>query len=213
MNIENLTLETDSKAKYSRESKKSRKIEQINDAAAKVFIRDGYAEFSARKVAKEMSISLSNLQYYCGDTDNLCLQMIKSKLEWYVIRFAQIYTDESLTPLERLALAIRENFTATMDNYTGRLFFQIGALATQDEQIKQIMIDQYDHFLSGMTFLVQKINPELDAKTTQTYSGLIATMIEGNFFYQWQPTITPEIRENMINTSIELWSKLLTRSS
>lgn len=210
MSTDNSIMEVEQQAKYGRTQKRSRKVEQINEAAAIVFIRDGYAEFSARKVAKELGVTLSNLQHYCGNTENLCLEMIKSKLERYVIRFKEIYLDETMTPLDRFALAIRENVTATMDHYTGRLFFQMGALATQDERIKQVMTDQYENFLSGMKYLVKEINPSLSTKSIQTYSALIATMIEGNFFYQWQPSITPEMRNEMIEASIEIWSKLLT---
>ena len=35
---------------YSRAGKRLKKIEEINDAAAVIFVRDGYAQFSARKV-------------------------------------------------------------------------------------------------------------------------------------------------------------------
>ncbi|MFQ6555923.1 TetR/AcrR family transcriptional regulator [Pseudomonas sp. Lb2C1-1] len=199
--------------KYSRAEKRSRKLDEINDAAAAIFLRDGYAEFSARKVAKEVGISLSNLQHYCGNTENLYIKMIKSKLERYVIRFEEIYLNDSISPLERFELAIRENMLATMDDMTSRLFFQIGALATQDDQTRKIMIDQYDHFLSGMKYLVALINPLLSAQEVQTYSGLIATMIEGNFFYQWQPSMTPQVRADMIKTAVNLWCQILTGKS
>lgn len=208
--MNSMTNEMNKPVKYSRAEKRSRKLDEINDAAAAIFLRDGYAEFSARKVAKEVGISLSNLQHYCGNTEKLYIEMIKSKLEWYVIRFEEIYLNDSIPPLERFESAIRENMLATMDDMTGRLFFQIGALATQDDQTKKIMIDQYDHFLSGMKYLVTLINPLLSEEKVQTYSGLIATMIEGNFFYQWQPSMTPEVRTNMIDTAVDLWCQILT---
>ena len=208
--MNSITNEMNKPVKYSRAEKRSRKLDEINDAAAAIFLRDGYAEFSARKVAKEVGISLSNLQHYCGNTEKLYIEMIKSKLEWYVIRFEEIYLNDTIPPLERFELAIRENMLATMDDMTGRLFFQIGALATQDDQTKKIMIDQYDHFLSGMKYLITLINPLLSEEKVQTYSGLIATMIEGNFFYQWQPSMTPEVRNDMINTSVDLWCQILT---
>lgn len=204
------TDETTKPGKFSRAEKRSRKLEEINDAAAAVFLRDGYAEFSARKVAKEVGISLSNLQHYCGNTDNLCLEMIKHKLSGYVSRFEDIYLDESMRPIERFEVAIRENMMATMDDMTGRLFFQIGALAALDGQIKQIWIDQYDHFISGMKYLVALVNPRLNDKHVQIYSGLIATMIEGNFFYQWQPSMPAEVRAEMTDSAVQLWSNILT---
>lgn len=201
--------ETAKPVKFSRAEKRSRKLEEINDTAAAIFLRDGYAEFSARKVAKEIGISLSNLQHYCGSTDNLCREMIKYKLGEYVERFEEIYLDESMHPIERLELAIRENMMATMDDMTGRLFFQIGALAVLDDQIKQIWVDQYNHFITGMRYLVSLVNPHLSEQQVQTYSGLIATMIEGNFFYQWQPSMPPKVRAEMTNSAVQLWCNIL----
>ncbi|MFL1526263.1 TetR/AcrR family transcriptional regulator [Pseudomonas sp. O230] len=196
--------------RYGREEKRSRKIEEINNAAAAVFIRDGYAEFSARKVAKEMGISLSNLQHYCGNTDNLCVQMVKDKLEYYIHRFEEVYRDKSLLPIERLAVAIRENVIATYDPYATRLFFQMAALATQDDRIKEVMVNQYEQFLSGLRSLVAEINPLLTHDQVATYSGLIATQIEGNFFYQWQPSFTPALREQMLEEFIVIWQRMLS---
>lgn len=207
--MNSVTDETTKPAKFSRAEKRSRKLEEINDAAAEVFLRDGYADFSARKVAKEVGISLSNLQHYCGNTDNLCLEMIKYKLGGYVTRFEKIYLDESMSPAERLELAIRENMMATMDDMTGRLFFQIGALAVLDKQIQQIWIDQYDHFISGMRYLVSLVNPKLSEQQILTYSGLIASMIEGNFFYQRQPSMSSSVREDMLNSAVQLWRSIL----
>ncbi len=197
--------------KFGRSQKRSRMIEAINDAAAEVFMRDGYADFSARKVAKELGISLSNLQHYCGNTDDLCFQMIKSKLEYYTARSQDTYACTTMTPMDKFALVMRENISATYSDFTARLFFQMGALATQDERIREVMIDQYEIFLDLLKNLIRQINPNLGSASVQTYSGLIATMIEGNFFYQWQPSITLSAREDMINGAIKIWSEILER--
>lgn len=200
---------SDSHVRYGRVDKRARKIEEINETAAEIFIRDGYFEFSARKVAKEIGISLSNLQHYCGNTENLRLQMIKAKLEHYVIRFNEICNNTNITPIDRLDLAIRENVAATLYPYTGSLFFQMAALATQDASIKEVMIEQYEHFLAGLRKLIEDINSDLNPEQVSTYSGLIAAQIEGNFFYQWQPSLTLDIRERMIDTAVVFWRALL----
>lgn len=196
-------------SKFGRAEKRLRMIESINDAAADVFIRDGYADFSARKVAKELGISLSNLQHYCGNTDDLCFQMIKAKLEYYVILFRETYTNPELTPEEKLKITIRDNIHATYDDITGKLFLQIGALATRNERIKEVMVEQYDFFLEGLRIVISEINPLLDQSRVLNYSALIATMIEGNFFYQWQGSMSAIPREEMINTAIKLWINIL----
>jgi AcrR family transcriptional regulator len=198
---------------YSRAGKRLKKIEEINDAAAVIFVRDGYAQFSARKVAKELGISLNNLQHYCGNTENLCRQMIKAKLGHFVKAVNHLVENASAeTPMERLAVAIRENSSATFDTETGKFFFQMGALASHDESIKDLMVSQYNHFLTGFCQLITEINPQLPADKVRTYAALIATQIEGVFFYQDQLSPTSGLREQMVETAISFWTATLMRS-
>ncbi|WP_047601951.1 TetR/AcrR family transcriptional regulator [Pseudomonas sp. RIT288] len=198
---------------YSRAGKRLKKIEEINDAAAVIFVRDGYAQFSARKVAKELGISLNNLQHYCGNTENLCRQMIKAKLGHFVEAVNHLVENAcAATPIERLAVAIRENSSATFDTETGKFFFQMGALASHDESVKDLMVSQYNQFLTGFCQLITEINPALPADKVRTYAALIATQIEGNFFYQDQLSPTSGLREQMVETAISFWTATLTRS-
>ncbi|MNC14302.1 transcriptional regulator BetI [compost metagenome] len=195
---------------YSRAGKRLKKIEEINDAAAVIFVRDGYAQFSARKVAKELGISLNNLQHYCGNTENLCRQMIKAKLDYFVEAVNLLVENASAeTPIERLAVAIRENSSATFDGETGKFFFQMGALASHDESIKELMVSQYNQFLTGFCQLITEINPQLPADRVRTYAALIATQIEGVFFYQDQLSPTSGLREQMVETAIAFWTATL----
>ncbi|MFJ2682785.1 TetR/AcrR family transcriptional regulator [Pseudomonas sp. NPDC087342] len=195
---------------YSRAGKRLKKIEDINDAAAMVFVRDGYAQFSARKVAKELGISLNNLQHYCGNTENLCRQMIAAKLGHYVESVNQLVEQaRAETPIEKLAVAIRENSAATLDSATGKFFFQMGALASHDASIKALMVEQYDQFLMGFCRLITEISPQLPNDQVRTYAALIATQIDGIFFYQDQLNPTSGVREQMVETAIALWTTIL----
>lgn len=197
-------------SRYSRAGKRQKKIEEINEAAAVVFARDGYAQFSARKVAKALGISLNNLQHYCGNTENLCRQMIEAKLGHFVDAVNRLVENASAeSPVERLAVAIRENSSATFDTATGQFFFQMGALASHDESIKALMVRQYDRFFAGFCQLILDINPQLPAETVRIYAGLIATQIDGNFFYQDQLSATSGIRQRMVETTIAFWSATL----
>lgn len=195
---------------FSRAGKRLKKINEINQAATTVFVRDGYAQFSARKVAKELGMSLNNLQYYCGNTDNLCLQMIKARLGHFVQRVSQLVHDvDAQTPFERLSAAIRENSSATLDPDTAGFFFQMGAMASHNALIKQVMVSQYQEFLEGFCQLVADVDPLLPADQVRTYAALIATQIEGNFFYLDQLNEHVGAGEQMIETTIAFWRTTL----
>ncbi|WP_448651379.1 TetR/AcrR family transcriptional regulator [Pseudomonas fluorescens] len=210
MQAEEVEVKAGDASPYSRAGKRLKKIEEINDAAALVFVRDGYAQFSARKVAKALGISLNNLQHYCGNTENLCRQMIAAKLSHYVESVNQLVEHaRAETPIERLAVAIRENCAATLDVDTGKFFFQMGALASHDVSIKSLMVEQYDQFLLGFCRLITEINPQLPEDQVRTYAALIATQIDGIFFYQDQLDPASGVREHMVETAIALWTTVL----
>lgn len=195
---------------YSRAGKRRKRMDEINEAAAVVFVRDGYAQFSARKVAKELGISLNNLQHYCGSTENLCLQMIKARLEFFVQRVDLLVENASaVTPMDRLAVAIRENSAATFDEDTARFFFQMSALASHDPAIKALLVNQYDRFLEGFCRIISEINPDLPASQVLAYGALIATQIDGNFFYQNQLKSAAGLQEQMVEATIGFWSMTL----
>lgn len=195
---------------FSRAGKRLKKINEINQAATSVFIRDGYAQFSARKVAKELGMSLNNLQYYCGNTDNLCLQMIKARLGHFVERVSQLVQNvDAHSPFERLAAAIRENSSATLHPDTASFFFQMGAMASHDPSIRQVMVSQYQEFLEGFCQLVAEVDPLLPSDRVRTYAALIATQIEGNFFYLYQLNEHAGAGAQMIETTIAFWRTTL----
>ncbi|MNT60533.1 hypothetical protein D3C72_1981190 [compost metagenome] len=85
----------------------------------------------------------------------------------------------------------------------------MGALASHDESIKELMVSQYNQFLTGFCQLITEINPQLPADRVRTYAALIATQIEGVFFYQDQLSPTSGLREQMVETAIAFWTATL----
>jgi len=71
------------------------------------------------------------------------------------------------------------------------------------------MVEQYDQFLMGFCRLITEISPQLPNDQVRTYAALIATQIDGIFFYQDQLNPTSGVREQMVETAIALWTTIL----
>lgn len=169
-----------------REKKRVQRIEDIIETAAKIFVSEGYAQFSARRVAAELGISLSNLQHYCGTTENLLASMIRAKIESFVTRFREVVKDTTMTPQERLLLVIDEDMAATRDPWIASFSFQVWALADHDKAVNDSVKKIYGEFCQLLAELIREVNPALSVEKSGVFATLIASQIEGLLLYNKQ---------------------------
>lgn len=184
---------------------RQQRIEQILEVAAQLFVQEGYAQFSSRRVAQEVGISLGNIQHFCGNTENLLMQMITAKLKPFVERLNALNHDKNRSPTERLEAAIETDFNATWDPWTRSFCFQLGALASDDPNIGELLNSLYQEYLTEMTALVLEINSSLGKDQALVLATLIASQIEGQFFYSNQATITTFHRRQMLVIMKKTW--------
>lgn len=192
-----------------REKKRVQRIEDIIEVAARIFVSDGYAQFSARKVASELGISLSNLQHYCGTTENLLASMVRAKIESFVTLFHEIASNTEIPPQERFMAILDEDMAATLDPWIAAFSFQLWALADHDEVINSLLKRIYGDFCQILSELIAEVNPALSPEKARVYATLIASQIEGLLFYNKQ--IGPDLVDwdTMLDTMKTLWLKTI----
>ena len=192
-----------------REKKRIQRIEDIIDTAAMLFVRDGYAQFSARRVASELGISLSNLQHYCGTTENLLLSMIRAKIEVFVTQFAAIADDISRTPEQRLLEVIKEDMEAARDPWIASFSFQSWALAEHDQAIGEHLKIIYETFWRTLAKLIQEVNPQLTVARSEIFAVLIASQIEGLLFYNKHTAALEQHWQETLDTTTTMWLMMI----
>lgn len=192
-----------------REKKRVQRIEDIIDTAARLFVRDGYAQFSARRVASEMGISLSNLQHYCGTTENLLLSMIRAKIEVFVTQFVAIAHDTSRTPEARLIEVIEQDMEAARDPWIASFSFQSWALAEHDQAIGEYLRSIYETFCQVMAQLIQEVNPQLTVARAEVLAVLIASQIEGLLFYNKHTRAPQQHWQETVDTARAMWLMMI----
>ncbi|MBD1554113.1 TetR/AcrR family transcriptional regulator [Pseudomonas typographi] len=192
-----------------REKKRVQRIEDIIDTAAMIFVRDGYAQFSARRVASEMGISLSNLQHYCGTTENLLLSMIRAKIEVFVTQFVAIASDTSRTAEERLVDVIEQDMEAARDPWIASFSFQSWALAEHDHAVGEHLTVIYETFCRVMGQLIQEVNPQLTKARADVFAVLIASQIEGLLFYHKHTNALSQNWQETVDTTVAMWLTMI----
>ncbi|WP_447791954.1 TetR/AcrR family transcriptional regulator [Pseudomonas farris] len=188
-----------------REKKRVQRIEDIIEAAAKIFVSDGYAQFSARRVASELGISLSNLQHYCGTTENLLAWMIRAKIESFVTRFHEIADNTAMSPQDRLSAVIDEDMAATLDPWIASFSFQAWALADHDKAVSEHLKQIYGEFCQILGELILEVNPSLSVAKSKIFATLIASQIEGLLFYNKQIGVDMDSWDDTLATMKSLW--------
>lgn len=93
----------------------------IIQAAQAVLIRDGGSQFSARKVAAEVGMSLGNLQYHYKTKFDLLAGVLDAHLTLYQQYFEQ-FAEQPTTGWEGLVQFIKLVFAAEGSSDDGKLF-------------------------------------------------------------------------------------------
>ncbi|WP_323993226.1 TetR family transcriptional regulator C-terminal domain-containing protein [Nguyenibacter sp. L1] len=177
------TDEIREKSKSGRKKTRDQRIADIVETAAEIFVRDGYAQFSARRVASELNITLSNLQHYCGTTENLLLLMVRMKIGSFNTRFRDVAAKQDLSARDRLMAVIEEDLAATLDPWIASFSFQAWALADHDKAVRDSLKDVYQAFCVTLTQLITEVNPKLSTAQANVFATLIASQIEGLLFF------------------------------
>ncbi|QJI40140.1 TetR/AcrR family transcriptional regulator [Pseudomonas sp. ADAK2] len=192
-----------------REKKRVQRIEDIIEVAASIFVSDGYAQFSARKVASELGISLSNLQHYCGTTENLLASMIRAKIESFVTLFHDIASNTAMPPQERFMAILDGDMAATLDPWIASFSFQVWALAEHDEVVNALLKRIYGDFCQTLSELIVEVNPSISLEKARVHAILIASQIEGVMFYNKQIGAESVSWDALLKTMKTLWLKTI----
>ena len=160
-------------------NKGKRRVEEILDAATTVLIREGYSNFSLRRISDLAEMRLSNLQYYFPTKEELLTALLKRSFDAYSNALADISKDRSARPERRFMLMIDYLLKDQQDQESCLIFWELWALAARDKGVAQIMDDYYDVYLHQVVVAIRDISPEMPKAKAQKHAGAIVALIEG----------------------------------
>jgi AcrR family transcriptional regulator len=158
---------------------------EILDAARHIFAAEGYAGLSMRRVAMEVGVSLSNVQYYYSSKD-----MLIEAVLLYTMTIFQEKIDRISSEMVRASRV--DQFQSTIDMFLGELgdpitaavFFEIWALATRNPFASGLMDKMLARERKAIFKLIQGLAPTISDEQYQLRAALIVAQIQGLLLFR-----------------------------
>jgi len=173
-----LTAERPSVARAAALSPKGAKtLVQILEAAQRVFIRDGYAGLSLRKVADEAGVALGNVSYYFNSKRALIDMALREKFSDYIeIHFKQLQAKQD-QPVEMVLEML--DFYVRSGREAHPFFFQLWSYAVSDNHARTVVRELYRPIGRVVYYLIRAARPDIADSRVREMTLQIISLEEG----------------------------------
>jgi AcrR family transcriptional regulator len=152
---------------------------QILEATRKLFIEDGYHNFSFRKVARSIGISPGNLQHHFATRDDLVGAMLDYVVGNYLDEIDRLKHDSS-SPKTYFLQVLRHIIKDLQTRDTTLFFPELWSLSNHDESVDRLMQRMYDNYRMVYVDIALQINPKLSRQNANVIALFISSSIEGH---------------------------------
>ncbi len=155
------------------------RVAAILSAANSLFLKDGLAGLSLRRVAKASGISLGNLTYYFSSKADLFESMIAHILKQYAEAGRSATRFAGVTPAAGLEGYLRFLFSDCRKEETQRFFYQFWAAASHDEFVSKARRRVYEEFQKNLCQICARVNGKLSRSELEQRAVLLMALVEG----------------------------------
>lgn len=159
-------------------SKGKNTASEILSSAIKVFIAEGYAGFSLRKVAAAADVKLSNLQHYFPSKDALLEAMMMVEIEAYLASFEEIRSHGSAE--QQLAELVDMVVEDLKTKKTTIFFPELWSLSNHHQAMTKHMDAMYRRYRLVVKEIIRAINPALKDRQVKHLALFITASLEGH---------------------------------
>lgn len=159
-------------------SKGKNTASEILSSAIKVFIAEGYAGFSLRKVAAAADVKLSNLQHYFPSKDALLEAMMMVEIEAYLASFEEIRSHGSAE--QQLAELVEMVVEDLKTKKTTIFFPELWSLSNHHQAMTKHMDAMYRRYRLVVKEIIRAINPALNDRQVKHLALFITASLEGH---------------------------------
>jgi AcrR family transcriptional regulator len=159
-------------------------VDRILKGASRVLIDYGYAEFTVRRVAEVVGMTVGNLTYHFPSKRELLRALIVKLLADYNNRFGDFLSAPTTSASPGLEPLIRWAFTDTIAVETVHTMRELWAIALHDAVIKSAIDDFYDQMMVNLVQMLQQMRPRVSVRTIRELVQFMTIMAEGtNVFF------------------------------
>lgn len=152
-------------------------LRDILAAARRVFVRDGHAGLSMRKVADEAGVAVGNVNYYFDSKRALLEATLREALADYVEAHIAQFEATRDAPLDILLNVI--NFYVSNGRTSHQLFFQMWGYAASDAGAKDLIRELYRPIGRFIYFLVRAARPDASDARVREITLQLFSLEEG----------------------------------
>lgn len=197
--------EEDAKKRRIRKTRAEREAE-ILEVATKIFVHDGCAELSLRRIAKEVGIRLSTVQHYFDSRDAVIDALISNRIQRYLDAHASLREEIQGNGEDKLRAIFSTLLDDNLNIETCRFFTQLWAMGFQSEIYRDQLLKMYVYHREDIADLILLVRPDLDLTNRVQRATMISSMIEGALVHFGagipHDSKLVNIREKMLETLI-----------
>jgi AcrR family transcriptional regulator len=196
-------------AKGSRSYLQNKQSGRILAAAREVFIREGAASFSTRRVAKAAKLSLGSVQHVFTTTDELITAMLEYVNDEYDAAYRAMAEKLPFSPEQRLTAALDYLLQDICKADTRKFWFGFYALSCHNKHAELLLKQAYQHYCNNVAGFIGAARTQFsDARCTELAVQIIG-MIDGTMLFTGMAKRTLTLRSPLISgVRATIWGML-----
>jgi AcrR family transcriptional regulator len=156
---------------------------KILDAAEKLLLEQGYHSLSLRNVAAAAGLSMSNLQYYFPNKDQMIQALMDKIIQAYLDQFGALLEETGENAEEQFIVVISHVINDLNNKKTTSFFPELWALANHTDHVTEIMDNMYAKYRHIVEKTIKNINPGLSAEQSRKLTLFVTSSIEGHTMF------------------------------
>ncbi|QCP49074.1 TetR/AcrR family transcriptional regulator [Trinickia violacea] len=165
-------------------SKGEVRLAEIVQAAREVFEEDGYATFSARRVAARAGITLGNLQYYFRTKEELLRVTLELGMRETLERYAELINRQGENASSRYSALAERIFLDIYDTKLTNFLIEAWAFGHREPYAAELMGGIYSQYLDGIAGLIKQINQTFTMDECDVRAFALAALAGGMMLFE-----------------------------
>lgn len=157
--------------------------QRILEAARTLFINEGAASFSARRVARAANLSVGSVQHVFPTTDALLTATLAHVRDHYDDAYREMAEQLPLNPDARLAAVIDFLLQDVCRVEQRRFWFGFLALGSHSEHAQLLLREAYEHHTRNIATFIGAARPLFSERRCLDTATHIIAMIDGMMIY------------------------------
>jgi AcrR family transcriptional regulator len=157
--------------------------ERVLKAAKAVFIRDGAAVFSARRVAKEVGLSLRSVQHYYPTTEKLLAAVVDLVVYEFESAYEELYKKLPYNAEARLLGVVEILLASNWQQDTRRVFYGLYVLGCYKKFAAKILERMNARHTHQLATLIGAARSHLTEKQCMEFAIIAAAILDGTMLF------------------------------